>query len=472
MLTASTNWIAAFSKLELQPVYRVVIEGYYRSFTTDISSVNDDPWLQVPEDHQKQINDLDGGAQTEQLVFNVQDHVEIGQTTGALTQDMGAGTVFEGSLVQLYIGDKSMSSTSDYLLYWQGYVDQVDSDNANLEYKFTCFDVTKKLAQVVYQTGDDGAQTSSDSIKTLTGHPLSILLDILTNQLRDPVSGQALDQSLIDFTKIDAYIAGPFQGVEMYFRLTQPVQALDFIKNQLLKPLGGYLWVSQGKLTVNFFYPLAPPSPTLVIGPDQWTTIPTAEQTQMLNTVVVKFDKDDSGSTSSGNYLSTNTQQYGPSVKKYGLFGEQDINADGLRAALQGYLISRLVSFLIFGRYGFKNLMFDQAAPPGIMYPFLLLEPGDLVLVTHPQVPDRKAGVMGIVNKQFEILHKKTSFKDGQVTPSMIDASYLYNFGFRETAPDSEGHYTSTSTSDKAQFMFQSGLNGKYSNGDAGGVLG
>lgn len=471
MLTPTANWTAAFTKLELKPVYRVVIGGYYRTFSTFDNGV-DDPWLVTPEDQQKQINDLDGGAQTEKLTFNIQDHVSTGASTGWLTRDMGAGMVFEGQLVQLYVGEQSMSSTSDYLLYWQGYIDQVDSDAGNLEYKFSCSDVTSKLAQVVYQQGDDGGQTSANNLKVLTGHPLDMMLDVLQNQLRDPRSGQSLDQTLIDTTRIEAYRDGPFQGMEFYFRLNQPVQALDFIKNQILKPLGGYLWVSQGKLTVNFFYPLTPPSPSITVGEDQWFAIPTAEQTQMMNTVVFKFDKDDSGSTSSANYLSTNTQQYAPSVKKYGLYGEHDVNADGMRAALQGYLISWLVAYLIFGRYGLKNLMFDQGAPEMRLYPGLLLEPGDLIYVTHPLVPDRKAGVMGITSKQFEMTHKKTNFKAGRVTMSMIDATYLQNFGFREVAPDGEADYTSASTGDKAQFMFQSSAAGKYSNGDAGGVLG
>jgi hypothetical protein len=470
MLTATTNWKLANNKLEKQPVYRIVIGNYYRTFSNYDNGV-DDPWLISIEDLNTNINDLDGGADQETLQFSIQDHIPSGGSVGWLTTDMGQGMLFEGQLVKLYVGFTSMASTSDYLLLWQGYIDQVDSANCNLEYSFKCSDVTSKLQQTVYLTGDNGGQTSSENIKTLTGHPLEIMLDICQSQLRDPASGQALDQSLIDTAKIQSYIDGPFQGMEFLFHLDQAPVALDFIKNQILKPLGGYLWVNQGMLTVNFFYPLNPVVPVQTVGEDDWLTVPTAEQTDMVNTVQFSFDKDDSSSGSSGNYLSISTQNYGPSVLKYGLYGSHQIAADGLRAALQGYLIGRMVAYFIFGRYGLKNLKFDQDASDGL-FSQLLLQPGDLVAVTHPLIPDRKAGSMGVTGAIFECLGKKINFTEGLVTMTMIDGSYLKNFGFREIAPDGQAVYTSSSTGDKAQFMFQSSAAAKYSNGDAGGVLG
>lgn len=464
MLTPTGNWLAANAKFEKQIVTRIVIAGYYRTFSTNINQSVDDPWIVSVDEHDKTINDLQGGADSETFGFTIQDR------NNKITADM-PGRTFEGSLVQVYVGFASMASTADYLLYWQGYIDEVDSVNSNNDYYFKCSDVTSKLQQVVYLVGDNGGQTSGQNIKTLTGHPLAIMLDILQNQLRDPKTGQALDQTLIDVTKITAYMTGPFDGMEFLFHLSQAPAALDFIKNQLLKPLGGYLWVSQGKLTVNFFYPLTPPSSVQTIGQDDWTEIPSANQTQMINTVQFSFDKDDGDGSASGNYLSLNTQQYGPSVAKYGLYGELNINADGMRSALQGYLISWLVARLIFGRYGFKNLTFDSDAAPGIMS-LWLLEPGDYINVTHSKIPNRKTGVIGITAYPFEVLNKKTNFQEGVVTLTMIDATYLNQFGFAEITPDGEAAYTSASSGDKLIYMWQASAAGKYTNGDAGKLLG
>lgn len=466
MLTAAANWIAANRRYEKQIVTRIVIGGYYRSFSTNINQAIDDPWLVSIDPLDIRVNDLQGGADQQTFSFTLQDR------NGRITNDM-VGMVFEGALVQVYVGFASMASVGDYLLYWQGYIDQVDSANSNSEYLFTCSDVTSKLQQAVYLTGDNGGQTSSSNIKTLTGHPLDMMLDILLNQLRDPKSGQALDPSLVDVTKIQAYRNGPFDGMEFLFHLSQPPAALDFIKNQILKPLGGYLWVSQGKVTVNFFYPINSPTSVQTIGEDDWTSIPTAQQTQMINTVQFRFDKDDGVGSSSGDYLQTNTQEYGPSVARYGLYGELNIDSDGLRAGLQGYLLSWLVSYLIFGRYGFKNLTFDANAAEGLMS-LMLLETGDLVYVTHAKIPDRQAGTMGITNKLFELLNKTTDLHTGVVTLTMIDATYLTKFGFAEITPDGEADFPSASSGDKLIYMWQSNAQGFYADSlaTAGKLLG
>lgn len=473
MLQPTANWLAANNKFEKTLVYRFVFPNYYRTFSMVPNTIEntypgaetDDPWIVSIDDHQKNVNDLEGGADQETMCFTVQDR------GNNITADMGHGTVFEGQLVQLYVGFGSLENLDDYLLLWQGYVDTVDSANNNTEYYFQCSDVTVKLQQVVYLTGDDGQQTSAGNIKTLKGHPLDIMLDILQNQIKDPATGASLPSGLIDLAKIQAYRDGVYAGIEFEFHIQQPPAAADFIKNQLLKPLGGYMWVSQGKITVNFFYPLNGVSPLTTMGPANFLTIPTAEQTDMINTVQFSFDKDDDSSGSSGNYLATDTETYGPSVAKYGVYGEQQITADGMRSALQGYLIAWLVSQLIFLRYGFKNLMFDQQASEGL-FTSLLYEPGDIIAITHPQIPDRTVGVMGITGKLFEITNKKTEFAPGLVTLSMIDASYLGLYGLSEIAPNGEADYTAASSADQAQYMFLAGSNGKYSNGNAGNLLG
>jgi hypothetical protein len=207
------------------------------------------------------------------------------------------------------------------------------------------------------------------------------------------------------------------------------------------------------------------------LGADSWLSIPSAEQTDMINTVQFQFDKDDADANATGNYLAQDTEEYGPSITLYGQFGEQVIQADGMRSAFQGYFISKLVARLIFLRYGFKNLKFDQNAAESL-WSMILLEPGDLPQVTHSKIPDRQAGVMGITNKLFEVLNKSINFEKWTVTYSMIDASYLQTFGNFLIAPDDEADYADANSGDKTTYMFMTDDTGKYSNGDAGHGLG
>jgi hypothetical protein len=612
VIPATTNFTTALAAFQVGKLQIVITIASYPRVFSNFAGSGLTPWIVSLDDMPITVDDLNGGASVIQLFFTVQDK------GAAITGDF-PGFVFEGKLVTVQVGLPGLA-LADFTTVFTGFIDQVDSANNNLEYYFTCSDISSKLAQVIYTAGDNpAAPSSSDNPRTVSGHPLAILLDILNNQ----VSGIG---AYIDTGKITAYMNGPFSGMQCLFHIQAGVAAGDFIKNQLLKPLGGYLWVNAlGLITVNFFYPLsgtntqfnvnavvsgksspwpyndptypwsnpydngspatqirmtegqqviltyasglistggnpnlqangdassgsttqfpghwtvsayhsellacfvdvnqhvisgtpvtvgngpvtmtAPPGTVYLalgvnyngnyqtdnsgswtinliitnpgaagftLGPGTWTSIPTAEQTDMVNTVQMQFDKDDADSSGTANYLSSDTEQYAPSVSKYGLYGEQVIAADGVRSALQGFFISAFTARLIFGRYGFKNLKFDQYAADAILKT-ILLEPGDLVSVTHPQIPNRAAGVMGISNAPFEILNKNIKFTEGLITYTMLDASYLSLYGDYLITPNGESAYAAASSGDKTTYMFLCADTDLYSNGDPGHVLG
>lgn len=463
MISATSNFkaaLAAFTSGNI--IVQVVIAGYSRVFTNYTDGIAGHyNWIVSTDDLNMTIQDLDGGADQRTGGVTVQD---VGN---AITADFPTFT-FEGKQLQIQVGFPGLAQI-DFCTLFTGFIDTVSSANANTEYYIQFSDVQTKLAAVVFLTGDDGSPTSSTNIKTVSDHPLNTLLSICA-QLGIPA----------DTATIEAYRDGPFAGTIFTFYLTQAPAAADFIKAQLMKPLGGYMWINAaGLLTCRFFYPLAGPVAVGSFTRDSWDTIPEAGQTNMVNTVQVQFDLDDatSNSNSSGTYLSSITEEYTPSYELYGnLSSELTINADGLRSAAQGYFIAALTAVLIFQRYGFKNLTFDSQSSggsnPDSMWNTLLYEPGDIVSVTHAQVPDRKAGVMGITNKLFEIMDKTIKFTEGKLAYTMIDASYLSLFGFYLITPASEPLYVADSSANKAKYMYFCGANGEYSNGDAGHILG
>lgn len=460
MISATANFKAALAAYKSgQIVVQVVITGYSRVFTNYPDAIAGHyPWMISIDNLDLTLNDLNGGANQRTGGFTVQD---VG---GAVTGDF-PGFVFEGKQIQIQVGFVGLAQV-DFCTIFTGFIDTVSSANFNTEFYFQFSDVQAKMAAVVYQTGDNGGPTSGSNIKTVSGHPLDILIAICQN-LSIPC----------DTTKIQAFRDGPFAGTIFSFSLTQAPAAADFIMAQLLKPLGGYMWINAaGLVTVNFFYPLAGPVAIGTFTRDSWLDIPEAGQTAMVNTVQMQFDQNNS-SGGGGGYLSSSTQRYSPSYKLYGnLATEQTINADGVRSAFQGFFIAALTAILIFMRYGFKNLTFDSqssgGSAPDSVWNTLLYEPGDIVAVTHPQVPDRKAGVMGITNKLFEILSKSINFTEGKNTYTMIDATYLNTFGLYKITPPGEALYAAASAADKAQYMFFCNDSNQYTNSDPGHVLG
>lgn len=459
MIASTVNFQTALAAYKSGTIIKLItIAGYSRVFTNYATGVGGQyNWIESVDDIAQTIHDTDGGADQTTWGFTVQDHA------GSITGDF-PGFTFEGKLVTLQIGFVGLAQ-ADFCTVFTGIIDTVANANSNNSYYFTCLDISAKLAQVIYLVGDDGVNiVGSKNPKTITGHPLDILLDILNNKIGLP-AGQ------VDSTRIAAYRDGPFSGIKFTFRLTQSVTAHDFIKAQLLKPLGGYLWVNAvGKVTTNFFYPLIAPTAVATLGPGVWEKIPDAEQVALINTVQFQFDKDDTiGGT--GNYLSIDTETYAPSVTKYGQYGEQVIAADGVRSSLQGFFVSKLVARMYFYRYGLKNLTFDQNASDAILAT-MVLESGDIVGVTHPKIPDRNAGVIGITNKLFEIINKTFNLTEGKITLTMIDASYLSTFGQYKIAPTGEAAFAAASAGDKTTYMFMCSDTDLYSTGAAAHTLG
>lgn len=465
MISATTNYLNALAAYRSgKLIYAIEITGYSRVLTNYADGISGHyDWLLESgvDDYSYTVNELDGGADVGQLSFHVQDQ------GGAITGDF-PGFVFEGKQVVLKQGFVGLAY-SDYVTLFTGFVDTVDSENDNTSYVFTCSDVSARLSQVIYEAGDDGQPTSGDHKKTIVGHPLDILLDILGTQL-------GLSSSYYDSTTIQAYRDGPFSGMKFVFHLDQAQAAADFMKAQLLKPLGGYYFVTgAGKITVKFNYPLNTITAADSISNADWLTIPGAEQLELINQVQFKFDKNDSdssGSSTNSSYLATAVEEYAASISRYGQYGEHVVESDGIRSAFQGFFLANFIARLIFFRYGLKLLKFDQNAAESI-WGKVLLEPGDIVAVTHPHVPDRAAGVLGISNKLFEVLNKSINFTEGRVTLVLVDASYLTNnFGYFLITPNGEADYAAASSGDKAKYMFMTNDSGVYSNSDGGHGLG
>jgi hypothetical protein len=462
MIQASLAFNTANSILQKKPVYLIVIEGYSKIF----AKVFDDsrlpvygdvpvvPWIVSIEDQAITINDLDGGADLADLQFTVQDR------GAAITVDFASFT-FEGKKVSLLCGFDGMSG-ADFVTLFTGRVDSIESTNGNTEYFFTCPDIRQELTKVIYGTADDGSATDSNHPRTLNGNPLDILLAALQVEV-------GLDASAIDIAKITKYRDTIYAGAQFEFSITSPPAAKDFIENELLKPLGAYLWSnSLGQISVNFYYPLSI-VPVMDFNPDNMTDIPEAGVADLINEVSTRFDYDDSDKPQA-----ELVRQDAQSIAKYGLFGQLVIEARGLRSGLQGNLLAGFTAFLIFARYGFKQLTFGSSSgnssPISAFWSACLVEPGDIVSMTHPQVPDRLNGVMGISGQTFVVMDRTFHFFECLVEFKRL---YIDLKPFQQflIAANAEGNYTAVSSDDRSRYMFQANDSDQYSNGAPGNTV-
>jgi hypothetical protein len=241
MIPAPSNFNAANAALQKTPIFLITIAGYSRVFTNYATGISGQyPWIEAIEDLTIQISELDGGSNIGEFKFQVQD---VGF---AITADF-PGFTFEGKAVTLQTGFFGMSQ-ADFVQLWTGVVDVVSSANGNASYAFTCIDNQQLLSKVIYQVADDGFSTDSNHHKILNAHPLDIFTDVLLNEVGYPASS-------INTAKINGYRDGLFTSLQFAFEIDSPPVAKDFLEQQILKPLGGYMFTNaQGQIDVSFFY--------------------------------------------------------------------------------------------------------------------------------------------------------------------------------------------------------------------------
>lgn len=448
----------------LTTVHQVAIAIYYTSASEDAGTSTggswSKPWLRpAPDDLELTVDDLNGSATLGQLSFTV---LDLERLDYPILADMPT-FVFEGKAITLKVGTASLDYP-DLQTFYTGVIESVSRNDLNTGWTFTCNDGSANLDSVIWTVGDDGAPTDSDHPKTILGNPIDILLSILEDDL-------SIDPARIDVARIEAYRDTYFAGMNFLFTITGPPQARDFIQKQLMVPLGGILWINNlGVHTVRFMAPLdGDTDPVMSLTKRDLSSTPIAGQADLINTISFRFDKNDSGSSSSNNdFLSISIQRDSDSITKYGLYGEHIIESDGLRASSQGFFIASFVARMIFLRYGNKNLTFTADG----QWKLALLEPFDLIQVTHPQVPDRVNGVFGITDWLLQVLDRTYMFGDGKVSLRVVDASEMSKYGRYKIAPDGLAVWTSASPTEQARYMYLSEDSGLMSNGDVAPILG
>lgn len=457
MISAGPAFLAAnASNQKDKALYAIVIEGYSKIFANyngfSVGAIPIVDWLVEGgiADHAITINDLDGGADLADLQFTVQDR------GAAITADF-PGFTFEGKRVQLLHGFQGMV-LEDFVPLFTGRIDSIESTNANTEYTFTCPDIRQELTKIIFGTADDGSATDNDHPRTINGKWSAILLAVLQAEV-------GLDFADVDVAKINLYGDTVYAGVEFEFKITSPPAAKDFIENELMKPLGAYLWSNNlGQVTVNFYYPLTP-DPVMDFTRDNLTEIPEAGVADLINEVSTRFDYDVDDKPQAE--LVRSDQE---SIDKYGLFGQLVVEARGLRSGLQGNLIAGHTAFLIFQRYGFKQLSFGassgNSSPVHAFWSACLVEPGDIVTVTHPQVPDRLNGVMGITGKTFVVMDRTWHFFECTVEFKLLSFDVV-PFQHYLIAANGEGNYNFA----RRQYLFQTNDSDTFAAGDAGNTV-
>jgi hypothetical protein len=455
MITASTNWQNANAPIARKPRHRIEIAGYSKIFTgPNVELANEYAWLKDAAwgSLNVSINDLECSSTLGDFTFTVQDR------GGALTADQTAA-MLEGSLLVVRSGFAGLA-LADYIPLFSGIVTQTAVVDAGMAYKITAKDASYFLQYLIYVTGDDGYPTSSNHPKSLYGDAVTLMLDVLQNQL-------GMSSSQLNLAAFNALASGALAGVKLQFSLTTAPQGLEFLTREFCKPLGVLLFTNgAGLLTPISLIPTAPPTVALAMDKTNVTDV-SFDVAQPVDELTYEFDYD--GSNYGSQLADINAVVPYPG-------NQVTIESQGVQSVLGGWQLSRRLARALFLRHAWRTGMPTITA----FWRAAVVEPGDFVTVSHPEIPDLVAGTMGVTNRLYQALDVTRDLDNDNVQLKLIDANWLAQLlgtglagykicnGATQTAP----YVSSSNPSYAGQYMFICDDTGHYTpSGDAGHAL-
>jgi hypothetical protein len=452
VITATANWKTEAAKLVKRYVHLFEITGAPRSFATaDPGFGSFDPWIVEIAPVTQSASELKGSSALNDLAVMVND---VG---GAILGDFPF--VYQGRDCTLKTGFVGLAE-ADYALMHTYVVDRIESVKNNTAWKFICKPQTRLVKKTIFTTGDNGGPIGSDDPRTFSGHPMDLLN---TTILQGEVGLAAGD---IDVTTINSYRDLVFPGVRFNFSIERAPEAKAFIEKELLAPLGLYaLTLADGKFSLRGFLPIPGTIVSqLTFSAANVATLPTPAEAELINVVIHRFDHN------GDKFAVSNVEVEAASETKFNQQGSHIIESLGMKSALQGFGLARLIAQGIFNRFADKNLTmksltthWNEAA---------LLEIGDFVKLTHPFVPNRVTGVLGITDKFFVVTKVSRVYMKGQVKISLGDAAQVQLGGGVDPAglgpfliaPNTVPEWTAASSGEKDTYMFIGDkTDGKYS---------
>lgn len=378
---------------------KTVFESGVTNLTSALSQLDIDIW------HHYVLADRPGGGQDKFETSNTLDPTAYGLINDA---DFGSGnwsyykpSVLEAEGITIHVADTSGFDDSGYLLLG----DEIIAYSGKTATTFT--GLTRGELGTSPNSHAERSRVT-ELIRIGPDDPMALIVDLYTNT--DPKRGLGIDESLVDTDTFDD-IAAELGSIEMEFRIVEPVNAKKFLEDEFYKVLACYPRTSgSGKLSIQRFR--QPADEDSVEEIDNDSIVPLSEDKPLdwdgnfadtlFNHVVCLYDYD----IAEGRYLSKRQDERSISIDTFGR-STLTIESRGLRSDLTGtddLIADRMTTIL--DRY-------QNAAPLVTLKTNMLkslVEPGDIISLTSPDLPNRFTKTRGVTNALFEVVSRAIQF--------------------------------------------------------------
>jgi hypothetical protein len=223
----------------------------------------------------------------------------------------------------------------------------------------------------------------------------------------DGTNGLALPASFVDTAGIEALRTSDFAGQIYEYLLSAPVEGKSFIESEL-KTMNCYpVVLRDGRWSLRRYKPVVPGVTVAVAGLTEDDILSWSwggGEERIIN--VAEFQYDWNLPAAADDYTTRQRYKALDSIDKFGARPAFKISALGIRSTLGGQAMVDDRAFQLFKRFSDPPAVLQVA----LRYGRHLLEPGDIVSVTHRLIPNRATGVRGLAGGLFEIRDIRPAF--------------------------------------------------------------
>lgn len=342
--------------------------------------------------------------------------------TAAALHDVGdAATNGEqirpGNRAQLYCGYAELSE-ADYLPFMKMEVTGRGTLSDGVTYEINLYDIQRALRRVIF------LEATSDVPVLLTGNPINIALQLLTStgtgtngayDVLPAVNGLGIPVAMIDVAGLEALRDAEYAGETYDFSITEPAQGKAFIEEELWATMNAYPVVRQdGKIGARRYKQTGSP---LSVTLDRSTICDLQWRITDQNIInVIEFHYDWNLDDAKGIYSKRQTYTQVVSKNKYGRRPSMVIKSKGLKTAIGAQPILDARAWEVMKRFAEPAV----ALVVSTFYRHHVLEAGDIVRLTHPDVPNPRTGQRGFTDEPVQILDISPNFATGQVRLTLL----------------------------------------------------
>jgi len=432
MITTNTNFDAKHNVDYKTPLYLIHFDGETTDYCNHKCTSPDNTlkrYLKSIKGLAQQDVPEEGQSTIEGVTIELVDYDQA--ITALIATD--TTSYFQRRKVTVKAGYAGMAESDLISILPAGYVTGLKYNRQGGSWVFEITDPRKVWDRNIFR----GAE---DSTVTLSGNPIDIFLGILmssgtpgTNhafhdRYADGV-GLDLDTTRVNVTAIEAVRDDWFPGSSHYMEFTVDDRetAGSWFKKEIFKPLNLRPGIDgTGKIVLRRFAPpLATSDETQTFTKDNIIGHPSfnANLGGLINEVKFSYDHDGSDYQTIDYHVDASSMtNRGPGKKQI------EIESKGLHSSISARSIPvAQITDIVAGR---ARAIFARYAKPPVQidcecfFDQWLSEAGDIVELTHEDLPDMEAGTLGYTNRRMEILNRRVDWIKGRVNVTLLDTGF------------------------------------------------